>query len=500
MAGRRRLERKTDERRPVVTDDFIYDDPQQSSGGIESDSVSSDTPEEAIRKLKGAARQSDQPSASLSEEFPPFARRQQKKSSSEQEAALSSGNMPEQNVQTVSKPVRKLRQPHPLIRGMVLTLVTLLLLLATGAFIFHRINEKTPYLDIPEKLITSAVTPVQSLFSGITESVFGYFRDMDLRANIQSEYNALIQTNEQLVYKAKRADSLTQELEIYQKLSDEVKANQNMKPLDCRIIGKSDSNYFSTLTIDKGTADGVTDDMAVTYNYSLIGYTYNTSKHTSTVITIINTDASIEALIQSTRDQGTVSGTLAVNGKPQCRMNYTPDVSLPRPGDQVVTSGIGKPFPKGILIGTVEESTRGADESQHYIVLNPSADFQHLDHVTVLLYKFVTEDESTSSGNDMPAGTDNMTYTVPDDETDLDSEDDSYSDSYEDSDSGSYGESYGEPYIEPDLQPDTAPYTKSDNVTEVEPENGAGAGSDAETDDIQFDNETEDGMVYESDF
>ena len=100
----------------------------------------------------------------------------------------------------------------------------------------------------------------------------------------------------------------------------------------------------------------------------------------------------------------------------------------------------------------------------------------------------------------MPAGTDNMTYTVPDDETDLDSEDDSYSDSYEDSDSGSYGESYGEPYIEPDLQPDTAPYTKSDNVTEVEPENGAGAGSDAETDDIQFDNETEDGMDYESDF
>ena len=48
MAGRRRLERKTDDRRPVVTDDFIYDDPRQSFADSESDPVSSDTPEEAV--------------------------------------------------------------------------------------------------------------------------------------------------------------------------------------------------------------------------------------------------------------------------------------------------------------------------------------------------------------------------------------------------------------------------------------------------------------------
>ena len=48
MAGRRRLERKTEETRPVVADDFIYDDPSVSDAddhGIPG----SDTPEEAIR-------------------------------------------------------------------------------------------------------------------------------------------------------------------------------------------------------------------------------------------------------------------------------------------------------------------------------------------------------------------------------------------------------------------------------------------------------------------
>ena len=53
MSARRRLERKTDERRPVVTDDFIYDDPGTAAGNdMPGAEVFSDTPEEAIRKLK----------------------------------------------------------------------------------------------------------------------------------------------------------------------------------------------------------------------------------------------------------------------------------------------------------------------------------------------------------------------------------------------------------------------------------------------------------------
>ena len=55
MAGRRRLERKTDDRRPVVTDDFIYDDPHQSYNEDSSDTGSSDTPEESVRKLRSSS-------------------------------------------------------------------------------------------------------------------------------------------------------------------------------------------------------------------------------------------------------------------------------------------------------------------------------------------------------------------------------------------------------------------------------------------------------------
>ncbi len=384
MAGRRRLERKTDDRRPVVTDDFIYDDPRQSYTDGETDSFSSDTPEEAVRKLRKRTTQNETEPEENESRIDSVS---EKEGASERGTVYSSGIRLDENLQPVYESGKKPRKPHPILRGLILGLVTLSLLLTVAAFVFHRIYDQTPYLDMPENAISAVVSPVQSFFSGLTETVFGYFRSMKLRANIEEEYKKVLAENEELVYKAMQVDQLKQMLSEYEDLTEEVRANRDMNPLVARVTGKSDSNYFSTLTIDKGSDDGVDQYMAVTYQYSMIGYVETVDKNKSTVRTIIDSDAHVAALIESTRDQGVVRGTLGINGKPQCRMNYLPDESLPRPGDLVVTSGIGMPFPKGIPIGTVEESTRGMDDNKQYIVLNPSADFQHLERVIVLLYQ-----------------------------------------------------------------------------------------------------------------
>ena len=60
MAGRRRQKQKNEEQRPVVTDDFIYDDPkEQPHGDSESFALNSDTPEEAVRKLRRSPRHAE---------------------------------------------------------------------------------------------------------------------------------------------------------------------------------------------------------------------------------------------------------------------------------------------------------------------------------------------------------------------------------------------------------------------------------------------------------
>ena len=140
-------------------------------------------------------------------------------------------------------------------------------------------------------------------------------------------------------------------------------------------------------TAAKGGIAALTHAMAVTLSGALIGYTETVTDTQATVRTIIDSEASIAALIQSSRDQGTIRGTLGIDGTPMCRMYYLPDDHLPRPGDVVVTSGVSMSFPKGIPIGTVRESTRGMDANKQYIIVEPTADFQHIEYVNVMRYK-----------------------------------------------------------------------------------------------------------------
>lgn len=390
---KRRLRRKVDNDRPVVTDDFIYND-YDSSAVYNTAEIPSDTPEEAVRKLRkrAASSETDKNPSDFQESRDDSEKAADSDASSPGKKVYSSGIMLDDNLQPIyDESVRRPRKRHPVVRGIILTLITVTLLMAVTAYIFHRIIPDAPFLGLPENVIGNVVTPVQDFFSGLTETFTGYLRSMKLRANLENEYNALRSENEQLVYKAMLADELQNTLSQYEDLSDEIKANSNMKPIICTVIGKSDSNYFSTLTINKGTEDGVEDYMAVTISGALVGYTENTQDHKATVRTIIDSDASIAALIQSSRDQGTVRGTLGIDGNPLCRMYYLPDDNLPRPGDLVVTSGVGMSFPKGIPIGVVRESTRGMDANKQYIVLEPQVDFQHLEYVIVLRYKPLAE-------------------------------------------------------------------------------------------------------------
>ena len=383
MARFRRTPKPEKDPRPVVVNDFIYDTPSADAASEES---RSETPEEAIRKLRGRGEDPAPPSAPSQEASSPEAPSAESAPADTPEdpdvipakpnkrKVYSSGYMLDDNLQ----PIGRERKRHPALRIAVLTLITLVLLVTAGSYILHRIIPDFKILGAPEDAVSNVFTPVQSFFSGITESVAGYFRSMKLRANIEAEYNALRAENEQLVYKAMLADELQQTLSQYEDLSDEIAANANMRPIVATVIGRSDANYFSTMTINKGTDDGVEDYMAVTISGALVGYTENTQAGKATVRTVIDSDASIAAIIQSSRDQGTVRGTL----------------DLPRPGDLVVTSGVGLSFPKGIPIGVVRESTRGMDANKQYIVLEPTVDFQHLEYVIVLRYKPQAEEVS----------------------------------------------------------------------------------------------------------
>lgn len=244
-----------------------------------------------------------------------------------------------------------------------------------------------PILQGPKKLVTGIITPVQKAFSGLTDSIESYLRTLKVRGNIEYEYEQLLIQLDDLASEAAMAEEYKRQINDLYDLMDEINRNTDLNPVPANVIGHDTGNYFSVLTINVGSAHGVKDYMAVVYDGGLVGYTYDVEETTSSVRCIIDSDATVFGMIQSSRDQGAVKGTLGIDGEARCRMYYLPENSLPRPGDVVVTSGVGMEFPKGIPIGTVRESTRGMDENKSYIVVEPIVDFQHLEYVVVYRYQ-----------------------------------------------------------------------------------------------------------------
>lgn len=275
------------------------------------------------------------------------------------------------------------KSKHPLLYSILRKVIVVILLLMMGLTIYQ---QSTGNLFSTEGILNKLMTPINSVFSGATQAVSDYLYRAKRRSNIEYEYQQLKAQNDELILRSLLYEELEEENTQLRALLGEYDERASMNPVLARVIASESGNYFSTFTINKGSSDGINTQMAVITAQGLIGYVYEVFDTTAKVITIIDDQASLAALIESSRDQGAVKGTLGSTGEPLCRMYYLSADSVPRPGDRVITSGVGVSFPKGLLIGYVRESTRAIEDNKHYIVVEPAADFEHIENVLVLRY------------------------------------------------------------------------------------------------------------------
>lgn len=247
-------------------------------------------------------------------------------------------------------------------------------------------------VGMPSRVITAVIKPFQSAFSWATNYVSDQLASFKLRKTIEIEYNKLRAENDELVYKSLLNDELEEENQRLRNLLNVYDEYRSMNPIMAQVTGKETSSWFQMFTIDKGSRNGIKQNMAVINADGLIGYIYKVYDTTSEVISVVDSRASVAALIESSRDQGIVKGTLGIEEEAACRMYYLPVDLVPRPGDTVVTSGVGLSFPKGLKIGVIRESTRYMDENKHYVVIEPYVDFMHIEEVLVLIYEAAEED------------------------------------------------------------------------------------------------------------
>jgi rod shape-determining protein MreC len=139
-----------------------------------------------------------------------------------------------------------------------------------------------------------------------------------------------------------------------------------------------------TVTIDRGSDDGVMADMAVMTSAGIVGRVIGpVAAHASRVQLIIdhNGPAAAGALTERTRAGGMVVGK---EGDPPLRMDFVSNLADVKAGDVVVTSGADGIYPRGFRVGWVEKSERG-DGLSLAITVRPAVDFRALEEVLVVL-------------------------------------------------------------------------------------------------------------------
>ncbi len=170
---------------------------------------------------------------------------------------------------------------------------------------------------------------------------------------------------------AQRTDNLRQLLELRERAQLDTTAAE--------VIAGPASPEFQTVTIDKGSSDGLATDMAVISPAGVVGRVIMPSRRASKVQLLIDVNAAAGALIERTRVQGVVVGA----GGGMLKMRYVPGTADVKTGDLVVTSGIDGIYPKGFVIGTID-LVAGSVGEYHEINVRPAVDFARLEEVLIV--------------------------------------------------------------------------------------------------------------------
>ncbi len=173
--------------------------------------------------------------------------------------------------------------------------------------------------------------------------------------------------------------ALAQQSRTLQGLLD-LKSAVQLKTTAASVIAGGASPEFRTMTIDKGTGDGLAPDMAVLAPAGVVGRIIMPARRASKVQLLIDRDAAAGAIVERSRAQGVVVGT----GTDRFRLDHVAGTADIQVGDRVVTSGIEGIYPKGFLIGQVQSIDRQSGEFTD-VVVRPAVQFSELETVLVVV-------------------------------------------------------------------------------------------------------------------
>lgn len=254
----------------------------------------------------------------------------------------------------------------------------------------------------PVKTVVGRVmTPMQK---GINEIGSWLYSKKELMTSIEK----LIEENSTL---KENLSSVTAENKLLQQEKYELETLRKLYKLDqkytsypkvaAQVIAREPNNWNSTVTIDKGTRDGLAVDMNVIAGEGLVGIITEVGYNYSTVRLIVDDSSNVSGMFLKSGDTVNVKGNLKLIDSGLIDLEIIKKDADVQIGYDVVTSHISNKFLPGILIGYVESLSTDPSNITMSGTLRPAVDFSKLDIVLVITQlkeeKLDTDPNSTPS-------------------------------------------------------------------------------------------------------
>ncbi|MFJ7731413.1 rod shape-determining protein MreC [Lysinibacillus sp. NPDC097231] len=287
-------------------------------------------------------------------------------------------------------------------KKLILLLVGMVFLVALISFSLRDRTNAT----LPEQIIKDTVGVAQSIVAKPANYITGIFNDIDSLLNTYEENKRLKARLDDFAVVQAEASDLKLENEKFRELLDKSESLKAFNPIQATVIARNPDQWEEKITLDKGSSHGVEKNMAVMTAKGLVGKITLVTPFTSEVELLYTNNPNYRVSAMVLGDKAAYGLIEGFDEERNRLIMKRIDSSLTvKKGQQVVSSGLGGIFPKGVPIGEITEVSTDDFGLTKMAYVKPSADFSILDHVVI-----AKRTSTVIDGSDGTASNEDLTH------------------------------------------------------------------------------------------
>lgn len=239
-----------------------------------------------------------------------------------------------------------------------------------------------------ENGVGSAINSVQGVVYKISSKIKGSFSLVLNIGNIKSENEELKEQNEKLKFNATQNELLRKENDRLRDMLNFADINKQYNYIGVDILGLVGNNFLDGYVINKGEKDGIKKGMIAIEGEGLVGQVTSVGSNWSIVQSLCNENMAVAGYVLSTEESnGIVKGYKGNEDKFLAEITGLSLDSKIKEGDTILTSGLGKVYPKGIKIGEVLEVYEDRAKVVKSAIVKPAVDFNKVEQLVIIVPK-----------------------------------------------------------------------------------------------------------------